>query len=180
MTTHIALLRGINVGGHKQVAMADLRALVARSGFSDVQSLLQTGNLLFSSQGKSPAQLERMLRDTFAAKLDLECEVFVRTAAEWRQIVAHNPFPEHAKSDPARLMMICLKEAPGAASMKALQAAIVGREQVRANGRHAYAIYPDGMGTSKLSLAVIEKTLGTRGTARNWNTVLKVAALADA
>ena len=70
-----------------------------------------------------------------------------------------------------------LKSAPDATRVKALQAAIVGPEIVRAKGRHAYIVYPDGMGRSRLTSALIERTLGTRGTARNWNTVLKLGAL---
>ena len=73
--------------------------------------------------------------------------------------------------------MMCLREAPDAAAVKALQAAIKGRETVRAKGKQAYFVYPDGQGTSKLTIAIIEKMLGTRGTARNWNTVLKLGQL---
>lgn len=176
MTTHVALLRGINVGGRKMVPMADLRSLVTRLGFGDVRSLLQTGNLVFESQGRRPAQLERLLQDAFDRELGLETEVFVRTTAEWRQLVASNPFPAQATSDPARLVLMCLKDAPTPAALKSLRAAIVGREQLRADRRAVYLVYPDGMGTSKLSSALIERMLQTRGTARNWNTVLKVAA----
>jgi uncharacterized protein (DUF1697 family) len=70
-----------------------------------------------------------------------------------------------------------LKDAPKAGAVKALQAAITGREIVRAHGREAYLVYPDGIGPSKLTHALIEKTLGTRGTGRNWNTVLKLDVL---
>jgi uncharacterized protein (DUF1697 family) len=72
-----------------------------------------------------------------------------------------------------------LKEAPDSAAVTALQKAIVGREVVRAIGRHAYVVYPDGIGRSKLTSAIVEKKLGTRGTGRNWNTVLKLQALAN-
>ena len=75
--------------------------------------------------------------------------------------------------------MMCLRDAPTAAQVKLLQAAIKGRETVRATGKQAYFAYPDGIGTSKLTITMIEKALGTRGTARNWNTVLKLGALAQ-
>jgi uncharacterized protein (DUF1697 family) len=71
-------------------------------------------------------------------------------------------------------------EAPGGAAVKALQAAVVGREVVRATGRQVYIVYPDGQGRSRLTNAAIEKRLGTRGTARNWNTVLRLAELVGA
>ena len=91
-----------------------------------------------------------------------------------------NPFPAEAKSDPGHLVVMCLKSAPGREAVSALQQAISGREVIRAKGREAYIVYPDGIGRSRLTTALIEKKLGTRGTARNWNTVMKLAALADA
>jgi len=100
----------------------------------------------------------------------------VRTADEWDAVVAGNPFPAEAKSDPGHLVVMALKAAPEAAAVAALQAAIAGRETVRAVGRQAYLVYPDGIGESKLTIQKIEKALGTRGTGRNWNTALKLQA----
>jgi uncharacterized protein (DUF1697 family) len=177
MTLHIALLRGINVGGNKMIAMADLRDLLAKLGFTDARSLLQSGNLVFSSTRRTPAQLEALLDAEIEKRIGVQSDVFVRTAAELAEVVARNPFAEEAKRDPGHLLVMFLRDAPDAQAVAALNAAIVGRETVRVIGRHAYAIYPDGMGRSKLTNAVIEKKLGTRGTARNWNTVMKLAAL---
>ena len=83
----------------------------------------------------------------------------MRSAKEWQAIIAANPFPAEAKSDPGRLVMMCLRDAPSAAQVKALQAAIKGREIVRAKGKQAYFVYPDGLGRSKLTIAMIEKAL---------------------
>jgi len=176
----IALLRGVNVGGRKPVAMADLRDLVSALGFHDVQSVLQSGNLLFRADGKGGAKLEQALAAEAKQRLGLETEFFVRTAAEWEDVMADNPFRSEAKRDPARMVAFVLKEAPGSGAAKALQAAIVGREVSRVAGRAAYVYYPDGQGRSKLTNAVVEKQLGTRGTARNWNTVLRLAELVRA
>jgi uncharacterized protein (DUF1697 family) len=176
MSTHIALLRGINLPSHKQVAMADLRDLLTKLGFADARSLLQSGNVVFRSASRSTAQLERLLEAESQKRLGLQTDFFVRTAEEWNAVVAGNPFHAEAKRDPGHLVVMCLKEAPDTGSVKALQAAIVGREVVRAEGRHAYIVYPDGIGRSRLTLTLIEKKLGTRGTGRNWNTVLKLWA----
>ena len=166
---HIALLRGINVGGNKMIAMSDLRERASRLGLRDARTLLQSGNLVFRSN-KSQAQLEKLLEK------DLEgTHVFVRTTEEWAEVVAANPFGEEAKHDPGRLIVLFLKEARNA---EVLKPAIVGREVARGNGREIYIVYPDGMGTSKLTNAAIEKKLGTRCTARNWNTVMKLASVA--
>jgi uncharacterized protein (DUF1697 family) len=180
MTTYVALLRGINVGGNKLVAMADLRALVARLGFADVRTLLQSGNLVFRGDRRSPAQLERLLEAETERRLGIEVAYFVRTATEWHAVVARNPFRAEAARDPARLAVMVLKDAPAARAVAALRAAITGREAVRAAGRHLYAVYPDGMGRSRLTHTLIEKLLGTRATGRNWNTVRKLAELAAA
>ena len=175
---HFALLRGINVGGHKQVSMADLRDLLTRLGLADVRSLLQSGNLVFHANGRTPAQLERLLEEKTVKRLGLQTDFFVRTAKQWKDVVAHNPFSEEAARDPAHLLVMFLKDAPSAVGVKALQAAITGPEVVRAGGKHLYIVYPAGIGRSRLTNAVIDKQLGTRGTGRNWNTVLKLDALA--
>lgn len=177
MTTHIALLRAINLGAHNAVPTADLRDLLTRLGFGDVRSLLQTGNLVFQSDGSAGAQLERLLEAEAKKRLRLETDFFVRSGQEWRAVIKRNPFPREAVRDPAHLLVMFLKDAPDAKTVKALQAAITGSEVVRAVGKQLYAVYPDGIGRSRLTNAVIEKKLGTRGTGRNWNTILKLGAL---
>jgi len=174
---HVALLRGVNVGGHKQVAMADLRGLLTKLGFRDVQSVLQSGNVVFRGDGTAGERLEHLLEAEARKRVGLDTDFFVRSAAEWEDVIAGNPFRSEAKRDPARLVAMFLKKPPSGAAAEALQAAIVGREVVRAVEKQAYIVYPDGQGRSKLTNAVIEKHLGTRGTARNWNTVLRLAGL---
>ena len=145
-------------------------------GFAEPRSLLQSGNLVFQARGQASARLERVLEQEAQRRLALETEFHVRTAAEWQTIIKRNPFPDAARKDPGHLLLMCFKEAPAPKDVKALQAAIKGREVVRAVGRQAYFIYPDGVGTSRLTTGLIDKTLGLRGTARNWNTVLKLGA----
>ena len=178
MTSYVALLRGINVGGHKQVAMADLRDLLTKLGLAEPQSLLQSGNLVFRCRGRTCLQLELLLEAETNKRLDIRTEFFVRTADEWRAIVARNPFGNEAERDPSRLLVMCLKDAPSATSVKALQALLSGPEIARVDGRHAYIVYPSGIGRSRLTGTLVEKKLVTRGTGRNWNTVLKLDALA--
>lgn len=174
MTTNIALVRGINVGGHKQVAMADLRDLLTQLGFADPRSLLQSGNLVFRSSRRTSAQLERLLEAEGEKRLGLQADFFVRTAEEWKQVVARNPFAAEAKRDPGHLVVMFLKQAPEVKSVEALRAAIIGPEIVRADGTELFIVYPNGMGRSRLTHSLIEKKLGTRGTGRNWNTILKL------
>lgn len=176
---YIGLLRAINLGAYNKIAMADLRRLLVDLGFEDPKTLLLSGNVVFGAPAQPAAKLEKLLQDATAKHLGVTTDYFVRTAKEWSASVAANPFPAEAKRDPGRMVMMCLKDAPPPAAVKALQAAIRGREVVKARGAQAYVVYPDGMGRSKLTIAVIERVLGTRGTARNWNTVTKLAVLAE-
>jgi uncharacterized protein (DUF1697 family) len=174
--THVALLRAVNLGPHNKVAMVDVCRVFADAGMREVRSLLQTGNVLFTSAVSSGAKVELALEKAALKDLGLQTDFFVRTATEWEAIVDANPFPKEAKSDPSHLVVIAFKDAPAAGAAAALQRVVKGRETTRIVGRQAFIVYPDGIGTSKLTIAVIERALGTRATGRNWNTVLKIAA----
>jgi uncharacterized protein (DUF1697 family) len=176
MTTNIAFLRAVNVAGHGRVAMADLRAMMMAAGFSDVQTVLQSGNVVFAG-GRAGAALEARLEQEAARRLDLKTDFLVRSAKEWREVIAANPFPDEAEHDPGHLVVMVLKGAPSAKAVDAVQAAVRGREQVRGGRTVLYITYPDGIGRSKLTGAMIESKLDIRGTARNWNTVMKLGEL---
>ena len=177
MPAQIALLRAINVGGRNLVAMSDLRDLLGALGFANAQSLLQSGNLIFEAGRQKGAALERLLEEETQKRLGVSVAFIVRTAEEWSRAIERNPFPKEAESDPSHLIVMFLKEPASAQNVSVLQAAIKGPEAVRGDGKHLYVTYPAGIAGSKLTNAVIEQKLGTRGTARNWNTVLKLAAL---
>lgn len=179
MPLHIALLRAVNLGSHNKVSMADLRAMLVGLGMKNPQSLLQSGNLVFETAARATTSLEKLLEASAAQQLGLQTTFFVRTAAEWQQAIADNPFPKEARLSPGYTVLMALRDAPPPAAVKALQEAIKGREVVKVKGRHGYFLYPDGMGRSKLTIALVEKKLGTTGTARNWNTVLKLGALTE-
>ncbi len=178
MTVHVGLLRAVNVGGRK-LAMADLRAMFAALELADARTLLQSGNIVFRSASKTGVALESLLEKETEKRLGLKADYLVRGAREWQAIIVANPFPREAKDDPAHLVAMPLKAAPTKAQMAGLEAAIKGRERVWANGRELYIVYPDGIGRSKLTIALIERKLETRGTARNWNTVLKLQAMLE-
>lgn len=171
------MLRGINVGGRNKIAMSDLRALAESLGLRGAKTLLQSGNLVFESERRTSASLEKLLEVETEKRLNVSVDYVVRAAAEWAAIVSANPFVKEARIDPSHLVVMFLKEAPDANGVKALQAAIRGPESVRAEGKQLYMVYPAGIGESKLTNVLIEKKLGGRGTGRNWNTVLKLAAL---
>ena len=178
MTVHIALLRAVNVGGVK-VSMADLRSMLTGLGFSNARTLLNSGNAVFRSKSKTGLNLEKLLELELAKKLGVQTDFLVRTADEWATIIARNPFPNEAIRDPGHLLVQVLKRAPTSQELDALRAANPGPEIIKADGLQAYIYYPAGVGESKLTNKLMEKKLGTPGTARNWNTVRKLAALAE-
>lgn len=175
----IALLRAVNVG-KAMVPMAGLREMLADLDLAGGQTLLQSGNLVFEGGDASNDALERRLEAAVKARFDLATDIYVRDAVEWREAIDGDPFAEAAKSDPGHLLIYAFKAPVSDEAVDALRAAIVGPEHVAARGRHLYAVYPDGVGRSKLTVALIARKLGQAGTGRNWNTVLKLAALLEA
>ena len=180
MPISVALLRGINVGGRTTIAMSEVRELFDSLGFAGARTVLQSGNVIFDSGRHSGATLERRLERETAKRMQRGFDYVVRSAADWKWIVERNPFPNEAKNAPGQLVVLFLKTTPPADDVSALEAAIQGPERIRHDGKQLYIVYPAGIGRSKLTGAAIEKRLGMRGTARNWNTVLKVAALCNA
>ncbi|MBA2521007.1 MAG: DUF1697 domain-containing protein [Chloroflexia bacterium] len=177
MSVQVALLRAINVGGTTKLAMADLRQMLSTIGFEHPRTLLQTGNIVLVSDALTGRELEHMLETEVERRLGLRTDIMVRSAPEWGRLVANNPFPDAAADDPARVVAMFLKDAPGPGAVDRLREAIRGPETIAAVDRELFVIYRDGIGRSKLTTKVIESTLRTRGTGRNWNTVLKLATL---
>ena len=176
MTRWVAMLRGVNVGGNQGVPMAALRALAEAISLENPRTLLQSGNLVFSSEGQKQADLERMLEAGIADRIGVKTEVCVRSAVEWDRVVGANPFPDAAKSDPAHLLLMAFKTPPPTDAHEALAKVYEGPEQVEVAEGHAYVVFPEGVGRSKLTPALLARHLG-KGTARNWNTVLKLKAM---
>jgi uncharacterized protein (DUF1697 family) len=175
-TSAILLLRGVNVGGKQTIRMAELCALMDECGCQYPKSLLQSGNVVFRT-AEAASSLEPMLEQAILRRLGLQVECFVRNLPEWEAIVARNPFPLAARETPDHLLLTVLRGMPEDGAVEALRAAITGRESVQADGANLYLTYPDGIGRSRLTNAWIERRLGVTGTARNWNTVLKILAL---
>lgn len=173
LTRQVVLLRGINVGRNRRVSMAALRE--ALDGYGDVVSHGQSGNVVLDSK-KSARALERELERVLAERLGLETRVIVRSRAQLQQVVDRNPLSGLATSG-SRYLVTFLADKPAAARTKALGDDF-GREQAVLHGQEVYSWHPDGLQRSKL-MALITDGLGTVGTARNWNTVTKLLALAS-
>jgi uncharacterized protein (DUF1697 family) len=171
-------LRAINVGGRKLVA-ADFKAALAEAGCGVIQTVGAAGSAVIEARA-ADARLESAVEDAIRARVGYASEVFARSGPDMGEILAANGFPAFAETDPGRLVAVFLRRDPAACAVEAVRAKVVGGEQVEGGPRCLYAAYPDGQGTSKLTLAVMEKALGDRGTARNWNTVRRMAELTNA
>jgi uncharacterized protein (DUF1697 family) len=178
MTTHIALLRAVNISRNRAVKMPELRDFAKDLGFANVRTFIQSGNLVFKTSEPTGFALERLLEAEAAKRLGLQTDFIVRTAEEWKRIIADNPLPDYAERDPSHLLVFPLKQARNPQDFLLLQNAVAGPEIVSGKSKEAYIAYPNGIGRSRLTISVIERHLGTRSTGRNWNTVVKLGVLA--
>ncbi len=172
----IALLRAVNVGG-RTLTSAQLKAVAAASGYREAVTYVNSGNLVAvadSSPDDVAAELSRALSD----EAGFAVRVVARSAERWARLVERLPFPDEARDDPSHLVAVCW-DGPAQDGAADFVASKRGGERLVWDGDVLYAYYPDGIGRSKLTLAILEKAAGRTGTARNWNTVLALARLAD-
>lgn len=170
------LLRAVNVGGTGKLAMADFKAALADWGCEAPQTLGAAGSAVLGSAaraGELEAELEARIKERFG----LATDVFVRDHGQLAAARAGNPFGRMAEERPSGLLVLFLKGEPDPAAVEALRQRIQGPEEVAAGPASLYVAYGQGMGTSRLTGAVIERAIGLRGTGRNWNTVGKLMEL---
>jgi uncharacterized protein (DUF1697 family) len=187
MPSHVALLRGINVGGRNKVAMADLRKVVESLGHGDVATYIQSGNVVFTSNHTDTAAIAAALGRALAETLGVRSSVVVLSRAELAKVIADNPFPDEA--NPKHLHAIFRGAEVGAQEAAAVAAAERrardrgGRDQAKVVGRTVYLRTPDGLGRSELAAQLARSNPDAQdrgGTARNWATVTKLLTMLDA
>jgi uncharacterized protein (DUF1697 family) len=178
MTTFIALLCGINVGGNRKVPMAQLCALGNDIGFVDTRSYIQSGNLVFSGPGAAGGA-ETKLERSILAQFGFPVDVLVRTIRQWGTYAAGNPFREASELEPNRVMMLLSKATPKPDAVACLQSRAAGGERIVAVEDVLWVHYPGGVGSSKLTPSVLDRLVGSKVTARNWRTVVKLRELAS-
>ena len=177
MPKQIVLLRGINLGARNRIAMPKLREALSGAGFGEVETYLQSGNVVLSSKA-APERVARKCERLIEERFGLEIAVVARTRAQLAQVVRRNPLGEVA-SDPKRYQVSFLNAKPDPRVVQKLEAAVVAPEQFVAIGRELYAWHPEGVARSRLWALLAGKDLGVKATARNWTTVTKLLALAD-
>jgi uncharacterized protein (DUF1697 family) len=177
MTTQVALLRGINVGAHKRIAMADLRKLLSELGYGDVRTLLQSGNVVLTADAK-PDDLARKLELEISGCFGVKTPVVVRSRKEIAAVVSRDPLRDVVDRD--KLYQVSFLSAkPDPTAMREIAAIDIAPERFVHVGREIYAWHPDGIHSSPLAKLLSDKRLGVTATARNWNTTVKLLELAN-
>ena len=177
MTVYVALLRGVNVGGHNRLPMATLRAVATGCGFGDVQTYIQSGNAVFTSR-LGVAKVATTLHDAILAETGVDSRVVVRTAPDLATVVNDNPFLARG-ADEKMLHVVFLYE-ESTPTVEAVDAPQYAPDEVAVIGTHAFLHTPNGLGRSKIAAEPMIRKLGLHGTTRNWRTVTTLAEMAAA
>lgn len=173
----VALLRGINVSGHNGVPMAELRSLCVGLGWGDVQTYIQSGNVVFRADGAAAA-LEEELERAIERRFGFPVPVMVRAAADWPGYVEGNPYPEASGAEPNRVMLALSKAPPKEGAVEGLRERAADGERIARVGDALWIHYAGGSGKSKLTPALLDRLVGSPVTTRNWRTVLRLGELA--
>jgi uncharacterized protein (DUF1697 family) len=179
MPVLISMLRGINVGGHNKIKMDALRALYVSLKLEDPRTYVQSGNIIFRTKEKNSTALAKKIQNAIEAKFKCRPEVILRTPDEFRKAIAASPFADRPHLEPGKILVTFLAADPGSVAESMLRTLKKHPEELHLKGRDLYIYFPDGAGKSKLPWASIAKSLNTAGTARNWNSVLKMLQIAE-
>ena len=174
MTAFVSLFRGINVGGHRKIKMDELKAVHESLGFRDVIPYIQSGNVVFKSDDADVVRLQKQLEDGIEKNFGFHVDVIMRTSAEFSVILEKNPFQNQQDRESKWIAVMFLAARPDDIAQEDLRKTYVGPEEFYIIDKEVYIYYTNGIGRSKLSHTLIEKKLKTFGTARNWNTVIRL------
>lgn len=178
MKTLISLLRGINVSGHKRVGMADLKQLYESLGLANVQTYVQSGNVVFDSAKSDQAKLAALIEAQIERTYNYAVSVFIREARDFQRLLSHNPFLKGRQVAPTQLHVTFLYRSPPKSVVSSLQTPSSGADEFAIKGQEIFLFCPDGYGRTKLSNNFFERKLSVPATTRNWNTVNALYKLA--
>jgi uncharacterized protein (DUF1697 family) len=177
-TVFIALLRGINMGGHKKLAMRELRAVAEELGCEDVRTLLNSGNMVFKSRSRAESRIDPALEMAIYERFGIKTGVMIRSADEWKKIVTGNPFVEASKKAGSRIAVTFFKDKPQTKNLATLKRLIAGSDNILMNDREIYVFFPEGFAKAG-NQPPFAKILQTDLTARSWSTVVKIAGMVE-
>ncbi|MGA2100326.1 MAG: DUF1697 domain-containing protein [Candidatus Sulfotelmatobacter sp.] len=179
MPVLISMLRGVNLGAHNRIKMDALRALYESLKLEDPRTYVQSGNVIFRSKEKNQAQLGKKIQDAIEKKFGFRPEVILRTTDELRKAIAASPFAKRTELEPGKILVTFLAGEPGPDAHANLAKLKEHPEELHLKGREMYIYFPDGAGKSKLPWSQVERLLKVTGTARNWNSVTNMLAMAE-
>ncbi len=175
MNTYIALLRGINVGGHKKILMADLRALLETSGLNEVSTYIQSGNVIFKSEA-SAKECSENISEAILEKYGWEVPILIKTPSEIKSILENCPFPQVEKE---KSYFMLLQMPPLAKNIKSTLSFQFPNEKFSITPQCVYLFSSVGLGKSKMSNNFFERKLKVNTTTRNFKTMVKLIELSD-
>lgn len=176
----IAFLRGINVGGKGALPMADLRAACEAAGLTNVQTYIQSGNVVFTAPTRIIPRAGTLIEDAIEDRRGFRPPTIVRTLAQLRAVAATKAFPAQHSMDGGKLLVMFLAKPPPPTAAKAVAALCTDAEQLRLAGQEVFMHFDQGVGRAKLSWKKLEQAVGGPGTSRNWNTLSRMLELANA
>ncbi|WP_341216420.1 DUF1697 domain-containing protein [uncultured Wocania sp.] len=174
MSTYIALLKGINVGGYKKVPMADLRTLLAKSDLKNVQTYIQSGNVIFQSSKENTLSIEEVIQKAIIAHFGFEVSVLVKTRGDLKRIFDASPFIEEKK---LKSYFMLLHNKPEEELVRVASKKVYDGEEYHIINDCIYFYCEKGYGQAKFNMNFFEKKLKTTATARNYNTMVKLLSL---
>lgn len=178
METYICLLRGINVGGHKKIKMAELREQLGELSFTNIRTYIQSGNIIFQSEEDSLGVLAANIREKIASHYPFTVPVQVWSLPQWGYIRSHNPYLPDWEEDIAKLHVTLLSDSPEESRINDLSKVHFPPDLFIYKDKVVYLCCPKGYGRTKLTNSFWERRLGVEATTRNWKTVCKLFELA--
>ncbi len=178
MAKYISILRGINVGGNRKILMVDLKNLFLKLGFSNIQTYIQSGNVIFDSdKNESDSELELLIQEAINETFHFDVPVIVKTIDELAESIANNPFWKEKNADIDRLHLTFLKEMPAQEKLMKIVNHVFSPDNFQVVGKDVFVYCSTGYSDSKLTNQFFESKLGTTATTRNWKTVIKLHEL---
>ena len=175
----ISMLRGVNLGSHNRIKMDELRAVYSSLKFEDPRTYVQSGNVIFKTKEKNSAQLAKKIQAAIQKKFGCCPEVILRTTDEMRKAIGATPFADRPNLEPGKILVTFLAAEPPREAEATLAKFKDYPEELHLKGRELYIYFPNGAGRTTLPWSSVEKLLKVTGTARNWNSVKNMLAMAE-
>lgn len=178
MKTYVSILRGINVSGHRLIKMDSLRQLLTNLGFQNLQTYIQSGNIVFKFKKSGPKQLETIISKAISDKFAFDVPVIVKELEVFKQIVSNNPYLTNQTKDPAHLHVTFLSDKPDQECFDNLKAGHNQADEFQLVDKEIYLYCPNGYGNTKLTNSFFENKLNVSATTRNWKTTIELLKMA--